>query len=357
MSSKKTVSRKPAKSVGTFAQPSDIKVGVIGYGGAFNMGKSHLNEMARAGMVPTAVCEIDPERLKVANQDFPGIEMYGTVAEMLRKSSVNLVAIITPHNTHAKLAIQCLKAGRHVVCEKPFAVTTKECDDMIAAAKANKVVVSTYHNRHWDGHILEAVKHIAAGEIGDVFRIECHMGGYAMPRDWWRTSKTISGGILYDWGVHLLEYALQLMPGKLVEVAGYAKEGFWGPQTKWKKDANEDEGYLVGRFDNGGRVSLQISNLEARGKDGLVEFVGTKGSYLMHFDRYEITTHANGEKLLRTGKNPQGEGWKLYQNVCDHLVKGAPLVITPEWARRPIHMIDLAVRSAKKGCALRATYG
>ena len=112
-----------------------ITCGVIGYGGAFNMGRAHLNEMKKAGMTPTAVCEIDPERLKVATQDFPGIETYSTAAEMLKKSKVQLLAIITPHNTHAKLALQCLKAGRHVVCEKPLAITTAECDAMIAAAK------------------------------------------------------------------------------------------------------------------------------------------------------------------------------------------------------------------------------
>lgn len=227
---------------------------------------------------------------------------------------------------------------------------------MIAAARAGNAVVSTYHNRHWDGNILEAVRRIGAGEIGEVFRIECHIGSYGPPRDWWRTSRTISGGILYDWGVHLLEYALQVMPGKLIEVAGYAKEGVWGPQTKWKADANEDEGFLVARFTNGGRISLQISSLESRAKDGLLEFVGTKGSYLMLADRHEITTHENGQKIVRSGKNPESEGWKLYQNVADHLTKGTALVITPEWARRPIHIIDLAVQSARKGRALPARY-
>lgn len=353
---------KKAKTVkvvkaGRFAKPGDIKVGVIGYGGAFNMGRAHLNEMMRAGMQPTAVCELDPERLKIAAEEFPGIETWSSVGEMLKKSDVNLIAIITPHNTHAKLAIQCLKAGRHVVCEKPFAITTKECDDMIAAAAANDVVVSTYHNRHWDGYILEAVKRISAGEIGEVFRIECHMGGYSQPRDWWRSSKSISGGILYDWGVHLLEYALQVMPGRLVEVTGFAHEGFWAGKTRWKKDTIEDEGYLVARFDNGGWISLEISHLQARGRDGMVQFVGTKGSYLMNHDRYEITLHENGEKIVRTGKNPPSEGWQLYQNICDHLTRGIPLVITPEWARRPIHIIDLAIRSVQKGRAMPAKYG
>ena len=141
-----------------FKQPEDVKVGVIGYGGAFNMGKWHMLEMQKAGMTPVAVAELDKERRKVAVADFPGIKTFSTVAQMLKNSDVNLVTIITPHNTHAKLALQCLKAGRSVVSEKPLAITTAECDAMIAAAKANDLVLSTYHNRHWDGCILEAMQ-------------------------------------------------------------------------------------------------------------------------------------------------------------------------------------------------------
>jgi scyllo-inositol 2-dehydrogenase (NADP+) len=189
-----------------FPKASDIKVGVVGYGGAFNMGRAHLQQMQAAGMTPTAVAEVDTERLKVATVDFPGIETYATVEAMLKKSKVNLIVLITPHNTHAPLALKCLKAGRHVVCEKPLAITTVEVNDMIASAKRSNVMLSTYHNRHWDGRILQAVERIKKKkEIGNIVRIECHMGGYGQPRDWWRTSRKISGGILYDWGVHLLE--------------------------------------------------------------------------------------------------------------------------------------------------------
>ena len=99
-----------------YRQAKDVKVGVVGYGGAFNMGKVHLDEMQRAGMTPTAVAEIDRARLEVARRDFPGIETYPSVAAMLKRSAVDLLAIITPHNTHARLALQCLNAGRHVVC-------------------------------------------------------------------------------------------------------------------------------------------------------------------------------------------------------------------------------------------------
>ena len=341
-----------------FKRPEDIKVGVIGYGGAFNMGSGHLNEMKRAGMTPAAVAEIDPKRLEVAAQEFPGIETYTSVAAMLKKSDVNLLAIITPHNTHARLAIQCLKAGRHVVTEKPFAVTTAECDAMIAAARKSKAVLSTYHNRHWDGCALEAVKQIVKERvIGDVFRIEAHMGGYGKPGDWWRTSKSISGGILYDWGVHLLEYSLQILEGaELAEVAGFAHKGFWAPQTAWKNDTNEDEGCAVARFTNGAWLALTISSLDSNPKRGWLEITGTRGSYVFDGGTWEVTTVRDGQTVVTKGRNPQGEGWKLYQNVADHLVKGKPLVITPEWARRPIHILDLANQSAKKGTALKAKY-
>jgi predicted dehydrogenase len=339
-----------------YKKASEIKVGVIGYGGAFNMGKAHLSEMAKAGMTPTAVAEIDESRLRVAETDFPGIETYNSVAAMLKKSTVELVAIITPHNTHADLALQCLRAGRHAVCEKPLAIATAECDAMIAAAKKSGVVLSTYHNRHWDGCILEAVKRIKAGAIGEVFRIEAHMGGYNVPRDWWRSSKTISGGILYDWGVHLLEYSLQIMDGGLVEVAGYAQSGFWAPKTRWKKDTIEDEGFAVARFDNGKWLTLRISTIDSHPSPCIVEFTGTKGSYLMNHRDFEIHTNAEDGKLTRRGNNPASEGWKFYQNIADHLTKGAKLVITPEWSRRPIHILDLACRSAEKGMALKAKY-
>ena len=339
-----------------FAKPEDIKVGVIGYGGAFNMGRGHLNEMKRAGMVPTAVAEINPERLKVAAQEFPGIETYTSVATMLRKSDVNVLAIITPHNTHAKLAVQCLKAGRHVVTEKPFAITTAECDAMIAAAKKSKCVLSTYHNRHWDGCILTAVKTIRSGVIGDVVRVQAHMGWWGQPGDWWRSSKSISGGIMYDWGVHLLEYSLQLIPGDIVEVTGLAHRGFWGPRIKWGKDANEDEGRALVRFSSGAWLSLCISSLDSNPKHGWLEITGTKGTYIFDGGTYEIITHRDGKTVVTKGRNPDSEGWRFYRNIADHLVKGRKLVITPQWARRPIHILDLADRSARTGRTLKAKY-
>lgn len=341
-----------------YPQPQDISVGVIGYGGAFNMGKAHLEQMRKAGMTPRAVVELDPARLEVAKTDFPGIETYTSIGEMLRRSAVQLVVLITPHNTHADLALQCLQAGKHVVCEKPLAITTAECDAMIAAARAKDLCLSTYHNRHWDGHILKAVELIVQEKaIGDVARIACHMGGYNKPGDWWRSSKSISGGIMYDWGVHLLEYALQLIDGEISEVTGLARRGFWGPQTKWQDDCNEDEGLAIVRFKDGRWLSLMITSLDANPRRGVLEITGSKGSYIMEFSGYElIQPQADGTTRVTRGKNPDGKQHLYYQNVADHLVQGVPLVISPEWSRRPIHILDLADQSARQGRALAATY-
>ncbi|MEM1445888.1 MAG: Gfo/Idh/MocA family oxidoreductase [Planctomycetota bacterium] len=351
-----------------FKNPRDIKVGVIGYGGAFNMGQSHLTQMKAAGMSPFAVCELNPERLKVAEKEFPGIETYDTLDAMLKHSDVNLLVHITPHNLHFPLAMKCVKAGKHVVTEKPFVVKTSEADRLMAAAEKNNVMVSTYHNRHWDGWIVRAKREIVdKGVIGDVFRVEAHMdafGGYSPPRDWWRTSKSISGGVLYDWGVHLLEYSLQLIPDDIVEVSGFAKSGYWesvAPKNfPWKGDMNEDEAHAIVRFAGGQMLHLSISMLRSEKieRPYWISAVGTKGSY--NFGQNGWTTriaNRKNELVEKTGKNPNSDGGKIfYKNIADYLTGKADLVITPEWARRPIHVLDLAGQSAAKGKALKAKY-
>lgn len=346
-----------------FKSPGDIKVGVIGYGGAFNMGKAHLTQMKKAGMTPFAVCEVDPARLDVATADFPGIETYPSLDAMLKNSDVNLLVHITPHNLHYPLAAKCVKAGKHVVTEKPFVITTSEADRLIDAAKKKDVMVSTYHNRHWDGWIMRAVNEIVEKQsIGDVFKIEAHMGGYGLPREWWRTSRSISGGILYDWGVHLLEYSLQLIDSEITEVSGYAKEGYWEEQSPknfpWRGDMNADEATAMVRFANGAFINLSVSQLRTKGIEHILAIHGTKGSYSLNWDGWTtLKPNRQGKIVEKTGKHPKNKGELFYKNIADFLTGKEKLIITPEWARRPIHILDLAGRSAQQGKALQAKYG
>ena len=338
-----------------YPQASNIKTVVIGYGGAFNMGRTHLREMQDAGMTPCAVVEIDPNRLQAAEQDFPGIEKYSSVEEMLQKSNADLVTIITPHNSHAPLALQCLAAGRHVVCEKPMAISTQECDAMIAAAKEKDLLLSAYHNRHWDGGVLRAVKEVKEKHvIGDIYRIDAHMGLYGQPKDWWRASRTISGGILYDWGVHLLEYSFQLIESNLLEVSGYTKSGYWAHRTAWKDDAIEDEMAAILRFGDRSWLNLTISQLDSNPRPSWIEVFGTEGAYSWTGDEYTLVKQSEGVIRTEKGRNPKGEGHRYYRNIAAHLTEGEKLVITPELSRRMVHAIDLAVQSAAQGRSLRA---
>lgn len=341
-----------------FKSRSDIRLGVIGYGGAFNMGRIHLSQAKEAGdMTPAAVCDLDKERTKQAEIDFPGIKTFNDVDKFIKSDCCDAVIIITPHNNHAELAAKCLKAGKHVIIEKPMAITTEECDLMIKTAKENKLILTTYHNRHWDGHILTAVQKILKEKvIGEVFKINACMTSYAKPGDWWRTSKTISGGILYDWGVHILEYTLQLMNSDIVEVSGFNHCGFWADKTAWKADTNEDEGYLTVRYACGKWSTLCVSQLDGGPKPALMSITGTEGTYLMDFDKFRIIKHINGEIVTIEGPNTVTDWAAYYKNVSDALVGKADLIITPEWSRRPIHILDLACKSAEAGMALKATY-
>jgi predicted dehydrogenase len=242
------------------------------------------------------------------------------------------------------------------VTEKPFAITTAECDAMIAAARANDVMLSTYHNRHWDGWIMNAVEKIRGGMIGDVVRVEAHSCNYGQPRDWWRSSKSISGGIMYDWGAHFLEYALQLLDGNMVEVTGFARYGVWAPHCMYGDDTNEDEACAIVRFDSGQSLTLLMSRIDSTPRRGMLEVTGTRGSYVIQPNEWSATCQELGATVQRRGPNPPSQSWRFYQNIVDHLVEGADLVITPEYARRPIHIMDLSGQSAQQGRTLPVRY-
>lgn len=328
-----------------------LKAAVIGYGGAYNMGKAHLELMQAAGMVPTAVVEIDPERLAVAANEFSGIQLYDSVDTFLRDSDANVVAIITPHDTHAELGLRCLESGKHVVMEKPMAITAAECDALIEAADRNKLLVTTFHNRHWDGCILKAKDFVAKeGAIGKVFRVDLDVGIRGQIPDWWRASNRISGGALYDWGVHLLEYTFQIVQGKPVEVSAYRHHGYW--KTRWQEDTIDDEIGAMIRLDDGVVIHLRVTTLDPRPGRNMVTFHGTEGTYGFNIDQFEWVRRENDVLKVDSGPNPPGEQTRFYPNIADAIQGKEALVITPDYAAGFIRIIELAHRSAVEGRTL-----
>lgn len=321
-----------------------FRCGVIGYGGAFNMGRAHLSSMLKnSAMEAAAVCEIDASRRAVAEEDFPGIGTYARVGDMLRHADLDLVSIITPHDTHAKLAVQVLEAKVGVVVEKPLAISSKEVKEMLAAARRRKVMLSTFHNRRWDGDFM-LLRDLICKEklIGRVFRIEAGFAGYGKARDWWRADKKISGGAIYDWGAHFTDWILNLVPDEIDWVSGYQVKN-----REWAKDySNEDHSEYTLQFKGGCQATLVISNLAMAsrprwrilGEQGSIEDVGG--------GEFVVKALINGRQMETRVKAYESSWDAYYENVCRHLQGRARLVITPESAARVIGVLEAANLSA-----------
>jgi len=324
---------------------------MIGYGGAFNMGKAHANWINGVeGMCTVAVADPDLARLEAAKQELPGVQTFKSMDELLKKSDANLVVIITPHNTHAPLAVKALRAGRHVVLEKPMCITTAEATRMIEAANENKVTCTVFHNRRHDGDYLAIKETMEKGTIGEVFRIEAFGGGYGHPGKWWRADKKISGGAMYDWGAHFVDWILNLNPKKIVNVTGFFQK------RQWMDATNEDETEAVIRFENGSVASLQITHLAAVGKPRW-RILGTKGGILDEGGgSFKVKSWYEGV-MWETQVRYKNTDWAdYYRNLGKHLLEGAPLEVTPESARRVIGVIEAAEKSSKLGKAVEVPF-
>lgn len=328
-----------------------IKCAVVGYGGAFNMGKAHAQWMNDTGrMITVAACDIDPARMQAAKIDFPNIQTYTDIDEMLAKSDAELVVIVTPHNTHAPLGLKAIEAGKHVVLEKPMCITTEEATKMIEAAKRKGTTLTTFHNRRHDGDFMMIKEIIEKGLIGEVFHIEAFIGGYSKPGSWWRSDKEISGGCMYDWGAHFVDWILNLIPSKIENVTGFFHKLVWHEVT------NEDQTQAIIRFKNGAMADLQVSSI-ARLSKPKFRILGTKGAIIDEWKgTLRLSTEIEGIPIDTDVKYKDSTWHEYYLNLAAHLLDGAPLEVTPESSRRVIAVIEAAEKSAKSGRAEPVPY-
>lgn len=323
-----------------------INAGIIGYGGAFNMGLQHaraINE--QFGMQTVAVCDLDESRLAQAKEELgDGIRTYQKMDDLLASSDIDMVVVILPHNLHADACVAAAKAGKHVVTEKPFCITINEADRMIAAAREAGTIVSCFHNRRWDGDFLDILTRVRAGAIGDVFHIDAASAGWSMPRQWWRSSKQISGGILYDWGAHYMDWTLNLMPKRIESVSGNLQKRFWHNST------NEDFGRVTVRFEDGTTATLEQGSVAAIRRHGW-RILGTAGAMSNENPGGDITlVQHQGQSSQSAIIKPQRSNWTgFYKNVGNHLIMDEPLIVTGAQARRAIAVLELAGKSSAQG--------
>jgi len=328
-----------------------IRAVVVGYGPAFDMGKLHAETIRGIeGFDLLGVCDADPSRLEAAQEELGLIRTYESAREVARDKDADLAVIVTPHDTHAKLALTLLRAGKHVVCEKPLALSTKECEQLLGTAKRKKVMLSTFHNRRWDGDFRAVKKILEEGTIGEVFHVEIGMGGFSHPGHWWRSEKKISGGVFFDWGAHLVDWTLNLIPERVSQVTGFLQKRVWHDVTI------DDWSSVVLRFKDGRSAMIELGHITGVSRPKW-RILGSKGAIWGDWGLENLSVVTYREGKLFSEKVPVEESlWDAYwRDVADHLLTGSPLEVTGEAASRVVAVIEAAERSGRTGKTLAVT--
>lgn len=338
------------------------KLGIIGYGG---MGSYHHMKIAKPENLSfTAACDISEARREKAAAN--GLRVFGDVERFLREADVEAVLIATPNHLHFPLAMAALEAGKHVICEKPATLTAAEFRALMEKAKEKGLLLTCHQNRRQDKDYRIIRKILDSGELGEVFRVESRVEGSRGIADTWRRKKEFGGGMLYDWGAHLIDQMLQLTPGTVTSV-------FMRQQHLIPSDA-DDNFRLELEFDTGLSALVEIGTCNFI-MHPLWYVLGRKGSaQIDYWDlsgrvvklmndtiRWEdeikpniagpsITMAPRAEDTVAVMPLPEADVDKgfFYRNFARALEGEEALTVAPEQTLRVMEVIDLAFRSAEQ---------
>lgn len=185
-----------------------LNIGIIGHGFMGHEHEKMLTEME--GIRVVGISDIDPQQLLDVKE---GIRRYTSNEELLADPEVQTVIIAANNNQHHDLVIQAAEAGKDIICEKPVALNTRELDEMTEAARKNGVRFTVHHQRRFDPDYRVMKEVFDQGCLGNVYTIKSSLYGFNGNMHDWHVYKKEGGGMLYDWGVHLLDQLLWMMPG------------------------------------------------------------------------------------------------------------------------------------------------
>jgi predicted dehydrogenase len=185
-----------------------IRVGLAGFGLAGRVFHAPLIS-AVDGLELAAVVE---RSTRLAEKTYPGIATYASLEAMLGDASIELIVVATPNPSHAPLALEALEAGRHVVVDKPVAITSAEIAALIERSRNAGRLLIPFHNRRWDSDFQTLRKLLLEQKLGHVVSLESTFDRWRqLPRtNLWRESGGPGSGILLDLGTHLADQALQI---------------------------------------------------------------------------------------------------------------------------------------------------
>lgn len=195
-----------------------LRLGIIGYG---FMGQWHNNHAGTLDEVEIiAVCDNNPRQIEKVPK---GIKRYSDHRELLKDRDVEWVMISVPNHLHRQIAIDAANAKKNIIVEKPCALNVKEFDEMYAAAKENGIIFTVDQNRRWDRDYSMVKKALEEERLGKIYMIKSSLYGVFGRMHDWHEYKEFGGGMLYDWGVHLIDQILDLIPGKITQICADMK--------------------------------------------------------------------------------------------------------------------------------------
>ena len=335
-----------------------IRIGVIGFGYAARTFHVPLLR-STPGLELIAVASSRAAEVRAA---LPGVEVVADPAALLKHPRIDLVVIATPNETHAPLAESALRAGRHVVVDKPFTVTAAEARHLAGVARSSHRVLSVFHNRRWDSDFLTVQEAVRREALGRVVLCESRFDRFRPDvRDRWREGTAPGTGLLYDLGPHLIDQVLVLfgVPDTVQATLGRQRPG----------TRSVDFFQLVWRYGERLVVTLQAGLLVAGGSP----------RFTLHGERASLVKREPDvqETQLRAGVVPGSPEWgvdpdsallydglsgethvvqtvpgdqrRYYAALREAIVNGAPTPVSPAQGATVIALIEAAVRSDAEG--------
>ena len=315
-------------------------------------------------MVLAGTFDVKEERQQWARNQ--GFHTYNSFEEILADDAVDAVLVATPNDSHKDLSIRAMRAGKHVLCEKPVMMNSKDLEDVLAVAKETGMKFYPRQNRRWDKDYLVMKKIYDEKLIGNVFHVESrYQGSRGIPGDW-RGIKAMGGGMMFDWGVHLLDRLVMMIPEKIKQV--YAK------MTHVTND-EVDDGFIMNMvFESGITATVEVGTCNFitlplwylagdQGTATIQDFKDEGHMVVLHsWEDKDATPILMGEGLSKT-MAPRNESSvedrplpytpydrnELYSNFCDVVLDKAEPVIKNEEALRVLRLMEAALESDEKG--------
>ncbi len=232
-----------------------MKFGVVGHG---FMGPRHVRMINSFNELKCiAVCDVDPGQLKGLDDS---IKRYTDFDRMLADSEIEGIVIATPNKYHKEQAIKAANAGKHIICEKPAALSAADLDEMVAAATRNQVTLTAHQQRRFDQDFQSIKTAYENRALGNIYAIKSMLYGYNGNTHSWHVHCSEGGGMIYNWGVHLIDQILYLVDSPLKTVYADVRNVI---------NAEVDDYFkIILRFENGVTAEIELGTYLLSDKPG-----------------------------------------------------------------------------------------